>query len=169
MELLEYGKVTRVHGTKGEIRVYPFSSGFHNFDILSKIYIEKKNSSHKTEYIVEGKRLHKSHILLKLENLDNPEAAEELIGCSVYLDRNSLTRTDEDEYYWFELVGMNVVTTEGELVGKVDDLMETSAHGILIIHKENEEYLVPLNDKFVTKIDTSKSEITINAESGVID
>ncbi len=169
MELIEYGKVIRTHGIKGEIRIFPYSSGFHNFEYLDRMFFGGVDGEEPVEFTVENKRIHKRSLIIKLEGIDTPEMAENLVGRPVYLDKNYLSETDEDEYYWFDLIGLDVITPKGETVGIVVNIMETSAHDILIVKSGEDEYLVPVNDKFIKKIDIENSEITINPVEGLID
>lgn len=169
MELIEYGKIVTTHGVKGELRIFPYSSSFHNFNIIDRIFIENDKSTQPQEFIVEQKRIHKKSILVKLRDIETPEIAGALVGRSVFLNREDLAQTDEDEYYWFELLGLDVVSSDGKLIGKVEHLMETPASDILIVTSGNNEFLVPVNDKFILNIDIEKSEITINPVEGLIE
>lgn len=167
MELIEYGKIVGTHGIEGELRVFPYSSGFHNFSKITRIYIKDAQSGQSRKFIVESKRIHKKSILLKLSGIDNPETADSFKGVPVYIDKSALSATDEDEYYWFELIGLSVITTEGTVVGTVENLMETPAHDILIVTKDKSECLVPVNDRFIHKIDINKSQITVYPIEGL--
>lgn len=169
MELIEYGKIIKIHGIKGEIRVFPYSSDFHNFDYLARLFIGNFNCKETKEFTVESKRIHKRSIIVKLKDIDTPEMAGQLVGRPVFLDKDSLSTTDEDEYYWFDLIGLSVVTTEGVKAGTVEHLMETPAHDILIVKSGDNEYLVPVNDRFIKKIDIENSEIIIYPVEGLIE
>lgn len=169
MELIEYGKIIKIHGIKGEIRVFPYSSDFHNFDYLARLFIRGFNGKETKEFTVESKRIHKRSIVVKLKDIDTPEMAGQLVGRPVFLDKDSLGTTDEDEYYWFDLIGLSVVTTEGVTAGTVEHLMETPAHDILIVKSGDNEYLVPVNDRFIKKIDIENSEIIIYPVQGLIE
>lgn len=167
MELIEYGKIVTTHGVNGELRIFPFSSSFHNFDIIYRLFIENDTGTQPREFAVEKKRIHKRSILIKLRGIDTPEIAGGFVGRSVFLNREDLVQTDEDEYYWFELLGLDVVTSDGRFIGTVEHLMETPASDILIVTSGKDEFLVPVNDKFILNIDIEKSEITINPVDGL--
>lgn len=167
MDLIAYGKVIKPHGLSGEVKVLPFSGEFSSFKNFSKLYISLENIN-PPKFTISRSRNQKNHIIVKLKNIDSIDEAEKLKGLMVFIDKEELPEKEEDEYYWFELIGMDVFNTEDELIGKVKDLMDNSAQPILVIKNNSDEILVPMVDKFVKDIDTKNSKIVINPIEGLI-
>ncbi len=86
----------------------------------------------------------------------------------VFIDKRELPEKADEEYYWFELIGMDVFDNENRLIGKVKDIMDNSAQPILVIINDSDEYLVPFVEKFVEDIDLTNSKIVINPIEGLI-
>ena len=169
MELLEYGKIVKIHGLSGEIKIFPYSSSFDNLDNIEHFYIKMGRSRIPEKYFVERKRIQKNSLIVKLENIDNHEMANSLVGKPVMVDISNLVEPGEDEYYWYQLKGIEVKTHDGKSVGIVENLMQSGAHDILIIKNGKKEYLIPLTDMFVEKVDLENNLILINPENGLID
>jgi len=169
MELLEYGKIVKRHGLLGEIKIFPYSSSFDNIENINCFFIKDEENKAPEKYFVENKRIHKNSIIIKLRDVDTPEMADNLVGKPVMVDVSALIEPDEDEYYWYQLKGIEVKTKEGQSVGTVEDLIQSGAHDILIIKNDKREYLIPLTDKFVEDIDLENGQIIINPLNGLLD
>lgn len=169
MELLEYGKIVKRHGLSGEIKIFPYSSSFENIDRIDCFFIKVAQNRIPEKYFVESKRIHKNSIIVKLRNVNSPEMADDLVGKQVLVDTSTLVEPEDDEYYWYQLKGLEVKTNKGLSVGKVEDLIESGAHDILIIKNGKKEHLVPLTDMFVENIDLEHSQIIINPINGLLD
>ena len=167
MEFIAYGKVTKPHGLSGEVKVLPFSGEKSSFNNFSNLYISKEINN-PPKFIISRSRNQKNHIIVKLQGIDSIDDAETLKGLTVFVDKEELPEKGEDEYYWFELLGMDVFNKEGELIGKVKEILDNTAQPVLVITNNDNEYLVPLVDKFVESIDLKKSKIIINPVEGLI-
>jgi 16S rRNA processing protein RimM len=75
---------------------------------------------------------------------------------------------EEDEYYWFELIGLSVFNLHGERLGNVESLIRTSAHDILQVQTEKSELLIPMVDKIIQTIDLEKAHIVVDLLSGMV-
>jgi len=111
--------------------------------------------------IVDGRKQGKG-IAALLPGFENREQAVSLVGTQLFVGRDQLPETDEDEYYWSDLEGLKVKTTNGELLGRVERLMETGAHDVLVI-RGNREHLVPfIQGQYVTRVDLEDGTIEVD-------
>jgi len=111
--------------------------------------------------IVDGRKQGKG-IAALLPGFENREQAVSLVGLQLFVRREQLPETDEDEYYWSDLEGLEVKTTHGELLGRVERLMETGAHDVLVI-RGNREHLVPfIQGQYVTRVDLEDGTIEVD-------
>lgn len=167
MKLIAYGKILKPHGLKGELKVLPYSGESENFKQFKSIFISINNNEPK-EFSISGKKFQKNLIIVKIQEIDRIEDAELLRGKEVYIDKEELPSTEEDEYYWFELIGLNAYNQDNKLLGKVESIIDSSAQPILVIKNNSEEYMVPLIDKFVKEVDLDNSKIVIEPIDGLI-
>lgn len=82
---------------------------------------------------IEASRRHGRGFVVKLRGIENPEAARALIGKKVYVSRAQLPALPDGEYYWADLIGLNVINRAGRHLGQVKELMETGANDVLVI------------------------------------
>lgn len=139
---LEIGQIVNTFGIKGEIKVTPFTDDITRFDDLEKVYVKSKKQS--KQYKVEKARYHKNMVLLKLEGINNPEDAEMLRNAFLEIDREDAIPLEEGTYFIADLIGLDVYTDEGKLLGKVDDIYNTGANDIYVIKDElGKQILLP--------------------------
>ena len=99
MGLINYGRITRPHGLKGEVVLMPFSRRPDNLPGINYIYIDREDSGEPERLAVNGCRLHKGTAIVKLDGVDSIDDAEELRGAEVLVDMDELEGLEEDEYY----------------------------------------------------------------------
>ncbi len=169
MSLIPFGKVTRTHGLRGEIKIIPFSHSLENLSRLKRIFIQKKGEEKPHEFKVISRKFHKDTAIVELEGIESVEAAERLRGCLVLVESTNLVETEEDEYYWFQLIGLRVYTTQGRYVGRVENLIERAQECLLVVKEGDNEFLIPMVDAIVKEITLENSQIVVFPLSGLID
>ena len=139
---LEIGQIVNTFGIKGELKVTPFTDDINRFDDLEKVYVKTRKDE--KLYKVEGARYHKNMVLLKLEGINNPEDAEMLKNAFLEIDREDAVPLEEGTYFIADLIGLDVYTDEGKLLGKVDDIYNTGANDIYVVKDElGKQILLP--------------------------
>lgn len=164
MEKILIGKVTNAVGIKGELRVYNYSDSDEIYRNTSLIYMGDKL------YKVEKVRMQKNMVVLKLKGIDDRNAAELAKGSEIFVTEADLPALPEGEFYVRDLIGMDVVTDEGELVGVVTDVIQNTAQDIFEIKTEDgKQVLIPKVDQFVLNIDGKERKITVHLIEGLLD
>ena len=111
--------------------------------------------------IIDGRKQGKGLAAL-LPGFEDREQAATLVGLQIFVRRDQLPATAEDEYYWSDLEGLDVHTTKGEVLGRVERLMETGANDVLVIRGER-EHLVPfIQGQYVTRVDLEGGLIEVD-------
>ena len=111
--------------------------------------------------IIDGRKQGKGLAAL-LPGFEDREQAATLVGSQIFVGRDQLPATDDDEYYWSDLEGLEVHTTKGEVLGRVERLMETGANDVLVIRGER-EHLVPfIQGQYVTRVDLEAGLIEVD-------
>ena len=111
-----------------------------------------------------------SNIVAKIKAIDDIDSTKIFGQRDVYVLRSELPELEDNEAYWFELVGMNVINLDDEILGVVDTVANYGASDILEINSQltkNEKILIPfIRNKFVISIDKSKNVILVDWEEG---
>jgi 16S rRNA processing protein RimM len=111
--------------------------------------------------IVDGRKQGKG-IAALLPGYEDREQAAILIGTQIFVGHDQMPAAGKDAYYWFELEGLEVKTTKGELLGRVEKLMETGANDVLVIRGDR-EHLVPfIQGQYVTRVDLEEGMIEVD-------
>jgi 16S rRNA processing protein RimM len=160
------GRVAAPYAVKGWIRIQPFTEyldSLLDYDFWWLGHGEGRGNVTAAgwrEYrVLEGK-VHGQSLLARLEGVDDRAVAEALKGMDVAVDRAEFPEAEEDEYYWDDLIGMEVNNTEDVVLGKVTGLLETGAHDVLRVLGERER-LIPFVDAYVREVDLEGRRILV--------
>ncbi|MBN1260616.1 MAG: 16S rRNA processing protein RimM [Anaerolineae bacterium] len=137
---LAVGRILRPHGVAGELRVEILTDHPERLVSFPYLYI----GEHPERRAVEGVRFHKSFMLLRLAGCDDRDAAEALRGQLVQIAMADAMPLEEGEYYHFQIEGIQVVTTEGEVLGEIVEVLSTpGVNDVYIVHGLLGEVLIP--------------------------
>ncbi|SHA03446.1 16S rRNA processing protein RimM [Bathymodiolus thermophilus thioautotrophic gill symbiont] len=113
--------------------------------------------------IVTG-RVQSKTIVAQIENINDRDQARKLIGTDIYIEKSQLPKLKKDEYYWEELIGLEVINKELVVLGKVSNLVSTGANSVLIVQdkKSKKEHWVPYIKPSLIKVDLDKRQILVD-------
>jgi 16S rRNA processing protein RimM len=152
------GQIVGAFGLKGEVKVEPLTSFWDRFQKGARLRL-------KGDWVtVEGYREHKNRPLLRLSGVNDATAAEALQWEYLEAILADPPELEEDEFLTEDLIGLRVVTTDGQELGEVDDVLGTPAHDILQIG----EILIPVVKEFVKDIDLEEEVITVQLIPGML-
>lgn len=160
--LVVIGQALKPFGIRGEIRIRLFTESYEPFQRSAELIFDD------TAYKVLQVRFHKGTALAVLEGIDSPEKAKELSGSLVKTDRANLPSVEEDEYYWHEILGMEVVTVDGKALGKVTQIIRTGANDVLQIEGTYGEVLLPMIEEVVVEVEPQTGKIVVDPLEGLI-
>ena len=148
---LEIGQIVNTFGIKGEVKVNPFTDNITRFDELKTVYVKIKGKSEL--YKIENVKYHKNMVLVKFKGIDNIETAEKLRNAFLEVDRKDAIPLEEGTYYIVDLIGLDVYTDEGKLLGKVDDIYNTGGKDIYVVKDElGKQILLPGIDEVIKEV-----------------
>lgn len=163
---IEAGKITRPHGINGTVKVESWCDSPSVLASLKSIYTEK-NGEYNAIAVLSG-AVQKDHVLLKLRNINTPEAAERLRGTVIFADRNDIP-VKEGAYLIDDLKGLSVTDiTSGRIYGTLSDVIQGAAGDIYEISTESGIVMIPAVKEFIKSIDL-ESGIVIAPISGMFD
>ena len=164
-EFLEAGKIVTAHGIRGEVKVMPYTDTPELLCEFDRLFIGKNRD----EIGVERSRVFKSTVIMKLEGIDTPEAAEKLRNKLLYMHRDDL-ELDDDTYFIQDLIGIEVRDADsGKVYGTISDVMQTGANDVYVIKGSDREYLVPAIADVVVSTDIDENIMTIRPLDGLFD
>jgi len=159
-EVLVMGRIASPFGVRGWLRVNAFTSVADNLLDYSPWYLKLKGQWQAVEPLAG--RHHGKGLVVQLKLCHDRDAAAALTGTEVGIYRSQLPPVDADEYYWSDLIGMQVITHDDQVLGVVDHLLETGANDVIVVRGE-QEYLVPyIRGQVVESVDLETRVIRVN-------
>lgn len=163
----EVGQIVNTFGVKGMLKVKPFTDDVNRFEELKKVYICKKEKLEEVE--IEEVKYHKDMVLLKVKGIDDMNEAEKVKGLYLKIDRKNAKKLPKDTYFIADLLGLQVYSDTGELLGKVDDIFRTGANDVYVIKDEKgKQLLLPGIPDVIKEIDLEKEKIIVHILKGLI-
>lgn len=163
--LVTLGRITGPFGVKGWVKVRSYTEPAEEVLDFGEWHVDVPRSGPRTLRPLEGRR-HGKAVVARLEGIDDRDAAAALARCDVSVPRNQLPALGGRQYYWADLEGLEVVTTGGVLLGKLDGFAETPANPVMIVVGERER-LVPLVPRHLKKVDLDAGRIVVDWDPDV--
>lgn len=160
--LVPVGRVLHTHGTAGELAVYPYLNDRAYYERLHDVILGDKQAQ------LISVRQTRERILLQLAGVTSLEAARSLVGCELFVPRDSVPPPEVGEFYWFDLEGLAVVTEEGECLGRVTDFFPTGSNDVLVVYNGEREILLPFIKDVIVCIDKMQSCVRIRVLPGLL-
>lgn len=163
---LDVGKIVGTHGIKGELRVNPWCDSPNFLCGFKTLYFNKGEKKIK----VEKSRVNKNIVIMKLKDVDTIEQASLLRGRVLYIDRED-AKMESGVYFIQDIIDLEVVDyNTGCLYGKVTDVLKTGANDVYqITNDKGNNYLIPVIDDVVIKIDIDENKIYISPIEGIFE
>ena len=165
---LEIGQIVNTFGIKGQVKIVPFTDDITRYDELKEIYVEKKNELKLIQ--IEQVNYKKNMVILKLKGIETVEEAEKLRNCYLKIDRKDAKKLPKDTYFIVDLLGLDVYTDEGKLLGKVDDIYNAGSSDIYVIKDElGKQILLPAIKDVLKEVDLENQKIIVHLIKGLVD
>ncbi|QAT43158.1 ribosome maturation factor RimM [Aminipila luticellarii] len=164
MEKIKIGQIVNVVALKGEVKLYHYSDYKERFEELQYIYVEDQKVK------IEKVRYMKEMVILKLEGVNDRDAAEALKGKEVYIGENQLRELPEGTYYIRDLIGLEVRDQENHKIGTLKNVIQNSAQDLYEIELENKKTtLIPAVEEFLLDINVEEKYIKVKLIEGILD
>jgi len=165
-EYLELGQIVNVKGLKGEVKLNSFAEDDGVFETLSKVFLKTKGQI--IEKTIEKVGYTKNQVILKFKDCNSIDDAEKLRNSYLLVKRTDLDELPEGIFYIADLIGLDVYTEEGELLGKVDDIYSTGANDIYVVKDEmGKQKLLPGIDEVIKNINIDSGKIIVHLLEGL--
>ncbi|MBR0085828.1 MAG: ribosome maturation factor RimM [Lachnospiraceae bacterium] len=162
------GVIVRTHGIRGEVKVYPTTDDVSRFSYLKDCFID--NGGKLIPVTVPGAKFFKQFVILKFKGIDDINEVEKYKGRDILVSRENAVPLEEDEYYIADVIGFDVVTKEGEVIGKLADVMQTGANDVLAVTTAaGKEILIPVIDDCVHDFNMDEKKIVVTLLPGLAD
>lgn len=161
-EFIVIGRVAAPWGLRGEVKVEVMTEFPDRFSPGAQVHVDG------CPMTIERSRWHKGRAIVKLATVDSVEAAERLRGRFLEIPQSQLRPLPQGQYYQFQLIGLEVWTTEGHLLGQIAQILPTGSNDVYVVHGEQGELLIPAIEEVVKSVEVGKGRIIIQAIEGLL-
>jgi 16S rRNA processing protein RimM len=154
------GKVVGVWGVRGYVKVYSYTrepEGIAKYPV----WLLEAGGREKSLTVIECRRQGQG-LVAQFEGINDRDQAAALVGCKISVSAGDLPPLTEGEYYWRQLTGLKVVNLEGQVLGKVDHLLETGANDVLVVEDNGLQRLLPYVPEVVAGVDLADGVLRAN-------
>jgi 16S rRNA processing protein RimM len=156
------GRIVGLFGVRGWIKVYSYTEPREAVLDYRDWLLDRDGDWQRVE-LAEGKR-HGKAVIARLEGIDDRDAAAELIGSDIGVDRDALPEPEEGHYYWADLEGLAVVHRDGTELGRVVCLLATGANDVLVVDGPVERLIPFVPGTVILDVDLAAGVIHVDWE-----
>ena len=161
------GEIVGVHGTQGTHKVRLYSESLSVF-YPGRAVLIRESSGREAVLEINWVKPHTRIALLSFKGITDRNQAAALIGSELFIPREELPEPDEDAYYWIDLIGIEVYTTKGEYLGRLESIIETGSNDVYVVKDEKAEVLIPALASVVLNIDLESKRMLVDLPEGLI-
>ena len=166
------GKISSPYGIKGWVKIFSYTDPIENILQYQPWFVKQKGIWKKVT--IEQGRIHGKALVAQITNVNDRDGAEQLKGSEIAIQRAQLPAAEPGEYYWIDLIGLQVVNQQGMALGVVDHLMETGANDVLVVKEAKrgdkngskdggKERLIPfVLNEFIKSVDLKNKTIHVD-------
>lgn len=164
--LLPIGRVIKPHGVKGRIKVGYYGADLPALSLYREVFIKNENGTPEAYEILEVIP-QPPRLILRLKGIEKMEQAESLTGREIFVKKEALLELKEGEYYWADILGIEVLTREGKRIGKLKEIFPTGAHDVYVVEGKRGEIMLPATEEVIQEIDLKKRVMRVVRKEGL--
>jgi 16S rRNA processing protein RimM len=166
--LITIGKVLKPFGVKGEMKIEPLTDFPARFKELGRVFLVSA-AGKELASVVTSVRYANGVPFLTFSGYDTPEKAKALNGWFVKVPREEAVPLQEGSYYWFDLIGMEVFSEEGEKLGTITDIFETGSNDVYVMKRGRKEIYLPATREVIKEVDVAAKKMVIHLVDGLME
>ena len=167
-EFFHVGTITSPHGVRGEVKVFPTTDDMNRFKKLKTVILDTGREQKTLN--VEHVKFFKNMVILKFKGFDNINDVEMWRQKDLLITRDQAVKLSPDENFIVDLIGLTVMTDEGEKLGVMMDVLQTGANDVYIVKTDaGKEILLPAIKDCILKVDLEKGEMLVHVLDGLLD
>lgn len=169
---VKVGKIVNTFGIKGELKIYSYTDFPKERFVKGKQLALGPEENPKQLLIeIESAKAYKNMYLLKFKGYDNINEVEKYKNMYLWINKSEQSDLDEGEYYYHQIIGAKVITTDGEELGTISDILSPGANDVWIIKPLNgrKDILIPFIQSVVLDVNINEKKVTINVIEGLLE
>jgi 16S rRNA processing protein RimM len=161
------GKIVGVHGIKGANKFKSYADSLSVYQ-PGRSLLMRDNRNRETSIEINWVKSHTGTPLISFKGVTDRNQARALIGGELFIPETELPVLDEDTFYWFELIGLDVYTVQEEYIGRITSIFPTGSNDVYVVKDRQNEVLVPALESIVIDIDLENKRMRVDLPEGLI-
>ncbi len=154
------GKIASPFGVRGWTKVTSYTEPFDG--LLDYKTWQVNQNGRRTQLTVQNGKPHGKFIVVKFDGIEDRDEVARLTNATIEISREELPEVQDGSYYWADLLGLAVATTDGVELGRVENIMETGANDVLVVKGDRERLIPWIMDDVIVKADLSEGLLTVD-------
>lgn len=164
-DVFQVGVISTTHGIAGEVKVFPTTDDMNRFKKLKEVILD---TGKETQLLhIQQVRFFKNMVIVKFKEVQSINDVERLRGKSLYVTRENAVKLQKDEYFIADMIGIQVVSDEGEDLGILQDVMQTGANDVYVVEKDGEELLIPAIKDCILSVNVEEGKMEVHLLPGL--
>ena len=170
-DAIEVGRIADAWGIRGWFKVLPYSADPEALFSSKRWFLLPAEKGSKTfsgvaQLAIKEAKVHSDTVVAFAQGVDDRTAAEALRGARIFVARSSFPSAEKDEYYWVDLIGLDVLNREGVALGTVRELLSTGAQTVLVLDYAQDgkllERMIPFVSVYIDEVDLPGRRILVD-------
>ena len=168
LQELQVGVITQTHGIRGEVKVFPTTDDVNRFKKLKEVMLDTGKERLTME--IESVKFFKQYVILKFRGYDSINDIEKYKRAKLLVTRDKAVKLKKDEYFIADLIGLKVVTEDGESFSTLKDVLATGANDVYVVERPDaSEVLLPAIKECILNVDMEQGCISVHIMDGLLD
>ena len=166
--LIAIGRLVTTKGVSGQVKVITYSGQGDSLKMAKRVFVKPRGKEMRslTPLSIKPDR---GGFRLKFQEVKTLEEAKDLVGAPLFLEREALPPPEEGEYYWFQLLGLEVYTEKGGYLGRIKGIIPTGSNDVLVVRRPGKELLLPATYDVVKEVDIDGGRMEVTLLEGLIE
>ncbi len=166
--MIAIAKVLKSVGVHGEIKLKPLTHDLDRFKKLQTVWVgidQESVASHSVQFV----RMVQDYPHVRVEGISDPETANTFRGQYVFVDDSETVQPQSGSFFIHDIIGLNVVTTDGEVIGTIREVLDFPANDVWVVDRQSKELLLPAIKEIVREVDLKQKRVVIQPMKGLLD
>jgi len=166
MDFITIGEIVKTRGLRGCMKVLSFVDTQDISDELEFVYIQD-NSGQKILYNLRKIDVSGKFLFIELDAIGDVDLAKTFVGCKIVIPGNMFKELPEGEYYWRDIIGLDVYSEEGKLLGQIESVFPTGSNDVYVCKGGEREILLPAIADVIKSIDIDRRVMNVKLMEGL--
>jgi 16S rRNA processing protein RimM len=161
------GEITGTHGIKGAHKIRSYAESLEVFEPGRTILV-RESSGREASHEIKWVKHHTRTPLLSFNGINDRNQAQALTGAVLFIPKAELPLLEDGSFYWIDLIGIQVYTTDDEYLGRIESIIETGSNDVYVVKDKKKEVLIPALESVVVEIDLEQKRMQVDLPEGLI-